>query len=283
MDKGRWAKLRDRGVVAVSGEDAQHFLHNLVTNNIERLEPGSAGYGALLTPQGKVQFDFIVLAADGQYLFDLPAGLVDNFMQRLMLHRLRAKVSIEARPDLEVVAAWETETAPAGFFADPRLPALGFRRIAAPSGTTLPGTEGDGAAYSQHRIALGVPEGGADFAYGDAFPHDANIDQLGGVDFAKGCYVGQEVVSRMRHRGTARRRIVRVEGERLSSGDEIADGTLPVGTIGSAAGNRGLALVRLDRAAEAIAAGRALTAGGIAVTLTVPEWASFDLKPPTES
>jgi len=130
--------------------------------------------------------------------------------------------------------------------------------------------------YAAHRIALGVPEGGVDFAYGDAFPHEADMDQLGGVDFAKGCYVGQEVVSRIEHRGIARTRAVpiRYDGGAPENGVAITAGGRQVGTMGSAARGRGIALLRLDRVAEAT---EPLTAGGVPIHLVKPDWARFSL------
>ncbi|MFZ0526869.1 MAG: folate-binding protein, partial [Xanthobacteraceae bacterium] len=131
--------------------------------------------------------------------------------------------------------------------------------------------------YDAHRIALGVPQGGVDFSYGDAFPHETDMDQLGGVDFSKGCYVGQEVVSRMEHRGTARTRAVpiRYDGLTPEVGIAITAGERQVGTMGSAAGGRGVALVRLDRVADAMAQGGSLTAGSAAIKLVKPDWARF--------
>jgi len=137
----------------------------------------------------------------------------------------------------------------------------------------------DATAYEAHRIALGVPRGGLDFIYGDAFPHEADMDQLHGVDFEKGCYVGQEIVSRMEHRGTARNRIVPVEaggGFLPDAGIPVTAGERQVGTTGSSAGPHGLAMLRLDRVADALAAGTPLTAGGIELTPRKPEWATFD-------
>jgi folate-binding protein YgfZ len=131
------------------------------------------------------------------------------------------------------------------------------------------------AEYDAHRIGLGVPEGGIDFAFGDAFPHDADMDQLGGVDFDKGCYVGQEVVSRMEHRGTARRRIVLAEGVGLTARTEITAAGKPIGQLTSTAAERGLALVRLDRAKEAMDQGQPILAGAASLTLALPPWARF--------
>ncbi|MCC6982322.1 MAG: folate-binding protein YgfZ, partial [Bauldia sp.] len=161
------------------------------------------------------------------------------------------------------------------------LAGLGFRAIR--PATADGGDPGDAAAYHHHRIALGVPEGGRDFTFGDSFPHDANLDQLGGVAFDKGCYVGQEIVSRMEHRGTARRRIVQVAAEASppASGAEVLAGERPAGTLGSSSGTIGLALLRLDRVKEALDAGKAVTAGGVPLSVTLPAYARFTW--PTEA
>ncbi len=158
--KGSWARLPDRGVVAVGGEEARDFLQNLVTNNIEALARGAAGYGALLTPQGKIQFDFIVFATDDGFLFDLPREAAASFAQRLGFYRLRAKVEIaDKSDDLDVVAAWGGDAAP-GLAPDPRLAALGFRGIVASGVAPDGGAETAAEAYRHHRTALGVPEAG---------------------------------------------------------------------------------------------------------------------------
>src|SRR5690606_24909154 len=162
---------------------------------------------------------------------------------------------------------------------DPRIRELGFRGIVA-AGTPVaaPGYATASAShYDTHRIALGIPEGAIDFAYGDTFPHDADVDQLGGIAFTKGCYIGQEVISRMEHRGTARRRIVQVNAatDLPTAGTEIMAGSRPLGTMASSAGHTGLALIRLDRAKEALDAGTPLTAHDVNVEIRLPEWARF--------
>jgi folate-binding protein YgfZ len=268
-----------RGVVAVGGADARKFLNDLITAEIGRTSDGNAVYGGLLTPQGKILIDFVVFPDGERFLFDLPRTLVADFVKRLAFYRLRAKVEIaDLSAERSVIASWGGERpALEGLIAvDPRLAALGYRGIVA-KGTPAPAgqavsSEGN---YDAHRITLGVPEGGIDFAFGDAFPHDADMDQLGGVDFDKGCYVGQEVVSRMQHRGTARRRIVMAAGRGLTPGTEIKAGDRPLGSLASATDGVGLALIRLDRAKEAIDAGDAILAGNVPVKLTLPPWARF--------
>jgi folate-binding protein YgfZ len=279
------AFLSDRGVVKVSGEDARNFLNGLVTTDVTLLRPGLGRFGALLTPQGKITADFLITEAPaghgGGFLFDCPCALAQGLADKFGFYKLRAKVAVENLSDsLGVLAAWDGDpkVTPDLAFADPRNAALGWR-ILVPAELSqkvadLIGAElVDSAAYDAHRIASGVPRGGLDFMYGAAFPHETNMDRLHGVDFEKGCYVGQEVVSRMQHRGTARTRTVRVILEDFSPepGMAILAGDKQVGTIGSTAGQNGLALIRIDRAAEALAAGTPLTSGGLAIRIAEPD------------
>jgi hypothetical protein len=278
------AFLPDRGVVKVSGEAARDFLNGLVTTDVTQLAPGFGRFGALLTPQGKITADFLITEAPsghgGGFLIDCPRALAQGLADKLGFYKLRARVSVENLSDsLGVLAVWDGDPAvkPDLAFADPRNAALGWRILVpqelAQKAADLIGAElTDNSAYDAHRIATGVPRGGLDFTYGDAFPHETNMDRLHGVDFDKGCYVGQEVVSRMQHRGTARTRTVRIilDGASPEPGAAILAGDKPVGTIGSTAGHHGLALVRIDRAADALDAGTPLTAGGLGLRLADP-------------
>jgi len=271
------ALLPDRTVVAVSGPDALPFLQGILTCNVETLPEGEARLGALLTPQGKIQFDFLVSRSDDGFRLDVAAERVADLVKRLGLYRLRAKVTVAADPTLGVAAAWEgAETAAETVrVRDGRLPALGERLYFAEGAFSADATED---AYHAHRIGLGVPEGGRDFAFGDAFPHEALMDQLGGVDFKKGCYVGQEVVSRMQHRGTARTRILPIvyrDGPAPEPGTEVIAGARSLGVTGSAAGDRGLATIRLDRLGDALAIGEPVRAGGTIAAVAKPEFARF--------
>jgi folate-binding protein YgfZ len=279
------AFLPDRGVVKVSGLDARDFLNGLVTTDITLLHPNLGRFGALLTPQGKITVDFLITEAPaghgGGYLIDCPRALAQALADKLGFYKLRAKVTIENLSDsLGVLAAWDGdfEIKPDLAFADPRNAALGWRILIpedlAQKVADLIGAElVDSAAYDAHRIASGVPRGGLDFMYGDAFPHETNMDRLHGVDFDKGCYVGQEVVSRMQHRGTARTRTIRVilDGASPAPGEAILAGDKAVGTMGSTAGVNGLALLRIDRVADALEAGTPLTSGGLALHLAEPD------------
>jgi folate-binding protein YgfZ len=279
------AFLPDRGVVKVSGHDARDFLNGLLTTDVALLRPGLGRFGALLTPQGKITTDFLITEAPpghgGGFLVDCPRALAQGLADKLGFYRLRAKVVIENLSDsLGVLAVWDGDPAlkPDLAFADPRNAALGWRILVpqelAKKAADLIGAEMvDSTAYDAHRVASGVPRGGVDFMYGDAFPHETNMDRLHGVDFDKGCYVGQEVVSRMQHRGTARTRTVRIilDGPAPEPGAVVLAGDKPVGTMGSAAGHHGLALIRIDRAADALASGTPLTSGGLAIRLAEPD------------
>ena len=283
MSDGRIAVLARRGVVAVGGADAEKFLNDLVTADVGRAGPGQAVFAALLTPQGKILFDFIVFRDGERFLFDLPRDLAADFVKRLGFYKLRAKVTVDdISTEAQVLAVWGAEgvhhidgvAAP-----DPRLAALGWRVIApADQPPLLSGfTAGTQADYDAHRIPLGIPEGGIDFPFGDSFPHDTDMDQLSGVDFGKGCYIGQEVVSRMEHRGTARRRLViaTAEGTLPAAGSEVTASGKALGVLGSSSGDTALALVRLDRAKQAIDAGTPIMAGDATLTLALPGWARF--------
>ncbi|MGO8913738.1 MAG: YgfZ/GcvT domain-containing protein [Bradyrhizobium sp.] len=278
------AFLPDRGVVKVSGEGARDFLNGLFTTDVTLLRPGLGRFGALLTPQGKITTDFLITEAPsghgGGFLIDCPRALAQALADKLGFYKLRAKVGIENLSDsLGVLVAWDGDPSlkPDLAFADPRDTALGWRILVPPElaqkAADLIGAEMvDSTAYDAHRIATGVPRGGLDFIYGDAFPHETNMDRLHGVDFDKGCYVGQEVVSRMQHRGTARTRTVRIilDGPAPEPGAAILAGDKPVGTMGSTADHHGLALIRIDRVADALEAGTPLTSGGLAVRLAEP-------------
>jgi hypothetical protein len=269
------AFLDDRGVVRVSGEDAAGFLQGLLTNDVAGLGVHEARYAALLSPQGKMLFDFLVArapAAADAFLLDCPAALAGDLVKRLAVYKLRAKVDIaDESGDHGVIAFWndEPENAPGGaFYADPRAGALGHRAIL-PRAKAIAIGEASVGEYESLRISLGVPRGGVDFAYGEAFPHDADMDVFHGLDFEKGCYVGQEVVSRMKHRGEARKRVVRVRliGAAPAPGAAVSDGELPVGFLGSSSGRHALAMLRLDRVEAAKAAGRSLRAGDVGVAV----------------
>jgi len=284
------ALLPDRGVVRVAGDEAEKFLNGCITADLAALSAQAAVHSALLTPQGKMLFEFFVLKAPGRdgaggFLLETARDQADGLLKRLTIFKLRARVELEnASNAWQVAAAWDGAPAAAGdriVYADPRLPAMGYRVLApVPPGFTAAVGDVEGNAqwvasedYHAHRIALGVPEGGKDYVLGETFPHEADLDLLNGVSFTKGCFVGQEVVARMKHRGTVRKRVVPVEGEApLVSGASVTAGGVEIGRVGSTAGTLGLALIRLDRAAETRARGEPLVAGGIAIGLRQTPW-----------
>lgn len=287
------AHLPDRGVVSLQGPDADKLLQSLITNDMAALAANTAIFAGLLTPQGKILADFFVLRSQDGVLIDVARDRAADLVKRLSMYKLRAAVDIrDLSAERQVLACWGErpysfdsmpETA---VVEDPRLAALGLRIVTSATfgSSVMQATTGKpvtDAAYHAHRIATGVPEGGRDYAFGDTFPHEALFDQLHGVSFSKGCYVGQEIVARMEHRGTARKRIVTVTGTSPlpPAGTDIMAGDIAIGTLGQSDGRRGLALLRLDRAAEFKAKGVALTAAGIPLDYDRPSWATFALNP----
>ncbi|RVD50014.1 folate-binding protein YgfZ, partial [Mesorhizobium sp. M7A.F.Ca.ET.027.03.2.1] len=209
-----FAQLKDRALVSVSGPDAEHFLQNILTTDLDILAPGEAKPGALLTPQGKILFDFLISrTGENAFRLECRADISDDFIRRLTLYKLRAKVEIAKSDQAFVTVAWGHESTPSQSdstaAADTRFPKGAVTRS---YGET--DERSDLAAWQAFRIAGGIAESGSDYQLGDAFPHDVLLDETGGVGFKKGCYVGQEVVSRMQHRGTARRRVLIVSADR---------------------------------------------------------------------
>ena len=261
--------LSGRAFLRLSGKDAETFLQALITTDLPSLPEGEIRPGALLTPQGKILFDFLI-RRDGADAFLIETGEEqrDGLLKRLTLYKLRAVVDLAAVEGGAVTVAWDAPEADAPH--DARFAAAGVTVSRRPGagGTDAP------ALYDGLRIAAGLPESGRDYALSDAFPHDVLLDRSGGLSFRKGCYVGQEVVSRMQHRGTARRRpvIVKAETALPETGTELLAGGKPIGTLGTVSGLLGLAVVRLDRAADAMRTGTPITAGDVPVTLELPAW-----------
>lgn len=270
------AILEDRAVVAISGPEARDFLQGLVTNDIvDGLAPGTGLYTALLSPQGKILFDFLVTEGDGALLLDVAREARDALLKKLRLYKLRAKVEIEPRDQLRVYVNLkghpDNRVLPyadrAVSFADPRLAALGVRSIGAQAEmpANLPGPR----SYHEHRLALGVPEAG-DFGFEKIFALDAGLAELNSVSFTKGCYVGQELTSRMKHRATSRKRLFTVTAqELLPASGPVYKGGAEIGELVSTHGHTAFALIRLDRLDET--SGK-VTAAQIPVALHKPAW-----------
>jgi tRNA-modifying protein YgfZ len=277
-NSSRLIVLNDRAVIALVGADAERFINDLLTNAVPSPDVASLTSAALLSPQGKIQFDVIVHAGGGRYLLDVARDRCDALIKRLNLYKLRANLTLDDQSStLQVVVVGDS----ASLLPDPRLAALPRRGIRAaanepPDRTHLPEEPG---AYHASRIELGVPEAGQDYVADDVFPHEALLDQLHGVDFGKGCYVGQEIVSRMQHRGTARSRFIHVRGatELPPMGSEIRAGDVPLGVMGSHSGTVGLALIRLDRLAQVLANGAQPVADGVALTCSKPAFGTFGM------
>jgi hypothetical protein len=270
------AFLEDRAIIAISGPEARDFLQGLVTNDVaDGLAPGVGLYAALLSPQGKILFDFLVTEGEGALLLDCARTSRDALLRKLKMYKLRAKVDIEARDQLGVYSNLKGHPANrdvsyadrAVTFADPRLPELGLRSIGATA--EMPAQLSGADTYHQLRLALGVPEGG-DFGSEKVFALDAGLEELHGVSFTKGCYIGQELTSRMKHRATARKRILTVIAQSdLPQSGSLTRGGAEIGEILSSYGPRAFALVRLDRLEETQGN---VTRGEIPVELSRPKW-----------
>lgn len=253
------AHLASRALIEVSGEDWRSFLQGLITQDVDTLSPGQARFGALLNPQGRLLFDLFVIGREDGVWLDVEKAHRDALVMRLTMYRLRAKVRI-APDETKVFAAFGADPGQ-GWAPDPRLPALGWRAY----GDFAPNA--DEAAYDAHRLALGVP-GPADWGVEQTYPIEANFDLLNGIDFKKGCFVGQETTSRMKRRGQVKNRMLPLafDGQPPAPGAELLNGERRAGEVLSGQGGRAMALVRLDRLEGA------LTAEGRPATAEVPAW-----------
>jgi folate-binding protein YgfZ len=270
------AFLDDRAVLAISGPQARDFLQGLVTNDIAGgLAPGAGLYTALLSPQGKILFDFLVTEGDGALLLDVARDARDALLKKLRMYRLRSKVEIEAREQLGVYVnlAGHPDNRALSYadravtFADPRHHDLGLRSIGAMA--EMPANLSGPRGYHQHRMELGVPEAG-DFGFEKIFALDAGLAELNGVSFTKGCYIGQELTSRMKHRATSRKRILTVTADvALPVEGAVTKGGVEIGEVVSSQGQTAFVLVRLDRLEETSGD---LAAAGIPVVLHRPAW-----------
>ena len=266
------AFLPDRRIIHVSGTGTMDFLQNLITSDLESLPEGEARASALLTPQGKILFDFLIWRDGEGYAIETDAQQQDALLRRLTMYKLRAPVDLKADTKQGVSVFWN-EPAPAGAIADGRFAKAGLALYRL-SGKLSDGPTSD---YDALRIEHGIAVSGADYALQDAFPHDLLMDVNDGVSFRKGCFVGQEVVSRMKHRGTARRRIVVVSAasDLPAAGTDILSGGKPIGTLGTVLDGQGLAIIRTDRAADAMASDTPLTAGDVIVSVALPAWSGL--------
>jgi folate-binding protein YgfZ len=269
MSKGQAFHLTDRGVVEVAGPEAVTFLQGLVTNDVAKVREGHAVYAALLTPQGKVIYDFFVVARPDGLWLDCVKSYAPDLAARLRKYKLRAKVTIADRSnELAVFALWHRPDNLGVVFEDPRLAQLGFRAIM--QANQVDWDRRDAAEYEAKRLSLGVPDAATDIPPETQFPLDCNFEELHGVDFEKGCYVGQELTARMKHRATARRRMLPVSAATglPPAGTALKIGNSDIGEMRGSIGARGMALVRLDRLGNADEA----TADGLTVRIGRPAY-----------
>lgn len=257
----RIAHLDSRALIRISGPDARPFLHTLLTQNVETLAPGELRFAALLSPPGRLLFDLFLWGEADAVVLDVAADRRDALLQRLAMYRLRADVAVEP-DDRPVLAAWG-KALPDGFSADPRTPALGGRRIGGETATDA--TEDD---WQAHRLSVGVPDPAADAPSDKTWAIEANFDLLNGIDFQKGCFIGQETTSRMKRRGAIKTRMLPIafDGPPPPFGTEVLNGELRAGEMLSGRDGGAMATLRLDRLEGN------LTIDGRPVTVRWPEW-----------
>ena len=259
------AALPDRGVIELGGEDRIAFLQGLVSNDVAEAAPGHAVWAALLTPQGKWLADFFILADGDRLLLDCERAQVPMLLQRLTRFRLRSKVMLRAADEFSAHVAWGgVPTADKIAAPDPRLPEAGWRVL---SVTALP-TTADATDWDRHRLALGLPDGSRDLESEKTVLLEAGFDELNGISWTKGCYMGQELTARTKYRGLVKRRLVpvTVAGPLPTPGTPVLRGGAEAGTMRSAYGQTGLAVLRLEVLHEA------LDCGGATLTPRVPAW-----------
>ena len=256
------ARLDDRALIAVNGPDAEEWLQGLVTQTVIGLDVGQMRHAAFLTPQGRLLFDFIVQRREEGLWLDVDAGVRGDLVARLSMYKLRAQVTVAAI-DGDVLAGWGDALRPDAATTDPRLAALGWRLLGEAQPPEVNATV---EQYTAHRRGLGVAETAVDGLADRLYAIEANLDLLNGIDFHKGCFIGQETTSRMKRRNGVRNRVLPISAGGLSAGDEVLNGELRAGEVLIGGVTGGLALMRLDRCAGT------LTANGRPVALTTPDW-----------
>ncbi len=298
MNSG-YVVLGERGLIGLRGDDARSLLQGVISTDIERVTAASASYGALLTPQGKYLFDFLMVQSGDTLLLDTEQARVPDLMRRLVMYRLRAKVEIEDQSERYQVAALlgdkiasrlDLPERPGAARAahdgvlliDPRLMELGGRAVL-PRDRAAQVLEQMGfspvptAVYEQTRLMLGVPDGSRDLVIDRSTLLESGFDELHGVDFKKGCFVGQELTARMKYRGLVRKRLMPVEldGPAPPAGTQIFLDGKNAGEMRSSAEGHGLALLRLEQVARAAEEGQPLLAEATRVIPRKPDWVNF--------
>lgn len=276
--------LSSRALLDVSGRDCMIFLHGLVTANVIKLEERKTAYAALLSPQGKFLHDFFLLKKPGRIIIDCDKARVEDLRKRLVFYKLRADVQIQHLSDTQgVVAVWGEDVV--DMAADPRSPMLGWRGIGVLSElidvcTRQGMQQSDELAYHAMRITLGIPDGAVDLIPDKSLIMEWGFEALHGIDFSKGCYIGQEVTARMKYRANIRKMIhcVRAQSPLPPIGTPILCGEEAVGELRSCTGDVGIALLPL----EAVEKG-GLTANGMAISATKPAWITTRSDAPSQS
>ncbi len=283
MSNPHFAVLPARAALSLSGPDAVAFLQGLVSNDVEQAAPGRAVYAALLSAQGKFQYDFFVTAMQDGLVLDTEAARIDELAKRLKMYRLRSKVVIERLENFAVIAVWGTgaeaalDLAPYSF-PDPRLAAAGVRLIAPATFVDDLRAAGFGEAtesdYDAHRLSYGLPDGSRDIEIDKAVLLECGFEELHGVDFTKGCYMGQELTARTKYRGLVKKRLLPVEifGDAPASGTQITLDGKDAGELRSVNGQAGIALIRLDAFDKARIEGLPLMAGAVPLSAWTPDW-----------
>jgi hypothetical protein len=264
------ALLPERGVIEISGDDRVTFLQGLVSNDVTEAQPGRAVWAALLTPQGKWLADFFIFAQPDRLLLDAERAQIAGVVQRLSRFRLRSRVAITARDELFVYAAWNGIWADGGVAApDPRLPEAGWRVLAS---EPLPATA-SADDWDRHRLALGLPDGSRDLEAEKTVLLEAGFDELSGVSWSKGCYMGQELTARTRYRGLVKRRLVpvEIEGPLPARGTPVLRSGAEVGTMRSGRDGLGLAALRLEALRDRLACGDAVLTPRLPGWMRLPE------------
>jgi folate-binding protein YgfZ len=291
MPEASFALLEDRGILAVSGADCRIFLQGLVSNDVDKVGPAQARYAALLTAQGKYLHDFIMIELGGEIWLETEARRLSDLKHRLSIYRLRVKAALDERPELAVAVVFsEGARAAMGLseepgaarpfasgvaFVDPRLAALGVRCLL-PRTDIRRALEGRGltdagfAAYDRLRLELGIPDGGRDLVPEKSILLEAGFDELNGVDWQKGCYIGQELTARTKYRGLIKRRLmpVEIDGPVPAPGTIVTADGREVGEMRSSRDGVGLALLRI----ESVVAGKHLKAGETTIVASKPAW-----------
>ena len=272
--------LPHRGLLRICGADRVGFLNGLVSNDVTKATGHTGTYAALLTPQGKFLHDLFVLFYKDSLLIDCEAVRTDDLIQRLSAYRLRSQVVIENVSDLfDVWAVWDAPfSAEAGFFPDPRLPQLGGRMFVEKAAIPKDVTQVDFTTYDSHRLALGVADGSHDMEIGKSTLAEGNFDLLNGIDWKKGCYVGQELTARMRYRGLVKKRLfpVRGEGGMPAWGTVLTLDGVEVGEMRSSGEGLGLALVKIETAQQVMDEKRQLSYQDKSVFVLKPDWMKID-------